>query len=108
MKEGLYKVIFTTPLGSGIGLVSLQTGNLRGGDLRDFYVGSYAENGSQITAQVIRGLHTNAPGTSPVFGRDDVHISLRGTTSGDSAQVTGMATEAPGITFRALLTRIAD
>jgi hypothetical protein len=108
MKEGLYKVTFTTPRGSGTGLVSIQGGKLRGGDLRDFYLGTYTENGNQVTAQVKTGLHTNTPGTFPVFGRDMVNISLTGTTSGDSVQVTGTAAEAPGLSFQATLRKIAD
>ena len=43
-----------------------------------------------------------------VFGVDRTHITLLGTSLGDSAEMTGTATEAPGISFRATLTRIAD
>lgn len=108
MRDGLYKVAFQTQLGAGAGVVVLQGGKLRGGDSRLYYTGSYTETGDQLTAQVVTELHTNAPGSGSVFGRDHANISLRGTTKGDSAQVTGTAAEAPGVSFQAVLTRIAD
>jgi hypothetical protein len=42
------------------------------------------------------------------FRADPAHISLAGTVNGDSAEMTGTAAEAPGISFRATLTKIAD
>jgi hypothetical protein len=63
-------------------------------------------------------LHTDTPGFGSIFGRDHANISLRGTTKGDSAQMTGTAAEqelslhqtrlAPGVSFQVVLTRIAD
>jgi hypothetical protein len=43
-----------------------------------------------------------------VFGRDDVHITLKGTLSGDSATLIGTAKEAPGLQFTARIKRIGD
>ncbi len=108
MRDGLYKVAFQTQLGAGAGVVVLQGGRLRGSDSRIYYTGSYTEAGDQFTAQVATELHTNTPGLASVFGRDHTNISLRGTTKGDSAQMTGTAAEAPGVSFQAVLTRIAD
>lgn len=52
--------------------------------------------------------HSNTPGMVPVFGLDRVNISVTGTSSGDTAQLTGTAAEAPGVSFRATLTRLCD
>ncbi|HZO82331.1 MAG TPA: GrlR family regulatory protein [Candidatus Binataceae bacterium] len=108
MRDGLYRVQFHTQLGIGAGVVLLQGSKLRGGDSRNFYIGTYAESGTRVTAQVTTDKHTDMPGLASVFGADPAHISLAGTVKGDSAEMTGTAAEAPGISFRATLTRIAD
>jgi len=108
MRDGLYKVQFDTQRGTGSGVVFLQGGKLRGGDSRTYYVGTYAENGRQFTARVTTDQHTDVPGMSSVFGVDRAHITLLGTSTVDSAEMTGTAAEAPGISFRARLMRIAD
>jgi hypothetical protein len=118
MRDGLYKVAFQTQLGAGAGVVVLQGGKLKGGDSRIYYTGSYTETGDQFTAQVATELHTDTPGFGSIFGRDHANISLRGTTKGDSAEMTGTAAEqelslhqtrlAPGVSFQVVLTRIAD
>lgn len=108
MRDGLYKVQFETRLGAGAGVVFLQAGRLRGGDSSNIYVGTYSENGKLFTAQVRTDRHSNFPGLLPVFGVNPAHITLTGTSSGDSAEMTGAATESPGIAFQATLTRIGD
>jgi hypothetical protein len=108
MRDGLYKVAFTTPRGSGTGVLAIQGGRVRGGDSRTYYVGTFDENNGQITAHVKVDLHTNTPFMASVFGMDRVNVTLTGSAQGDSAQLTGTATEAPGVTFRAVLTRLAD
>lgn len=108
MREGLYKVEFKTPLGTGAGLMVLVGGRLWGGDPMIAYVGTYVLSGDQFTAEVRTYKHSIVPGMSPVFGRDDVHLSLRGTSSGDTAQMTGTAREAPGLGFLARMMKLPD
>jgi hypothetical protein len=108
MRDGLYKVQFDTQRGTGSGVVFLQGGKLRGGDSRIYYVGTYDENGGQFSARVTTDQHTDVPGMSSVFGVDRSNINLRGIGTVDSAEMKGTAAEAPGISFRAVLTRIAD
>lgn len=108
MREGLYRVEFKTPLGQGAGLVVLAGGKLWGGDPMIAYVGTYAENGAQLTAEVRTYKHSVVPGMTPVFGRDEVHLTLRGNSSGDTAQMTGTAREAPGVGFLARLIKLPD
>lgn len=108
MRDGLYKVDFQTPLGAGAGVVHLQGGRVWGGDAGLYYVGTYAIAGSQFNADVVTDRHTNYPDIVSVFGKDRVHIRLKGTWTGDTAHAAGSAPEAPGIAFQAVLTRIAD
>jgi hypothetical protein len=108
MDDGLYKVEFQTPMGFGSGVVFLQGGKLRGGDAGLFYIGTFGQNGTEFTADVVTDRHTQYPGLLSVFGKDRVHIKLKGQSSGNTGQVQGTAVEAPGVTFTAKLSRIAD
>jgi hypothetical protein len=89
-------------------VVFLEAGKLRGGDSRNFYVGTYAQSGNRVTAQVTTDEHTDVPGLASVFGADPAHISLTGTANADLVEMAGKATERPDISFRATLKRIAD
>lgn len=100
MRNGLYRVHFQTPRGGGAGVVALQDGKISGGDSRIYYTGTYSESGVQFTAQVKTDAHTPTPGMVSVFGVDRVNITLKGTSTGDSAQLTGTAAEAPGSVFK--------
>jgi hypothetical protein len=104
--DGLYKVEFNTPMGAGIGIVCLDGGKLRGGDSGLFYVGSYGSDGDRFIANVTTGRHTAIPGTISVFGVDRVHITLKGTHTGDIIDASGTAAEAPNIPFKARLQKI--
>jgi hypothetical protein len=108
MRDGFYKVEFQTPMGFGAGVVVLQDGRLRGGDAGLFYLGTFERNGSEFTAQVVTGRHTQYPGVISVFGKDNVHISLKGQSNGEGGLMQGTAVEAPGVKFTAKLSRIAD
>jgi hypothetical protein len=108
MRDGLYKAHFQTPIGSGDGVVVLQDGKLRGGDSMIYYVGSYSQNDDQFAAQVTTNVHSRPPGMRSVFGRDQANITVQGTTTGDTAQMTGTSPDAPGLTFQATLTRLSD
>jgi hypothetical protein len=108
MRDGLYKAHFQTPMGSGDGVVVLLDGKLRGGDSMIYYVGSYSQNGDQFAAQVATNVHSRPPGMRSVFGRDQANITIKGTTTGDTAQMTGTSQEAPDLTFQATLARLGD
>jgi len=107
MRDGLYRVHFETPSGKGAGVVYIQGGKLWGGDSGLYYVGNYIETGTQLTATVKTNRHSQFPGVISVFGRDQVTIKLVGTVKGDTVTCTGTAAEAPGVTFKAVLSRIS-
>ncbi len=108
MRDGLYKVAFSTPRGSGVGVLAIQGGKVRGGDSRTYYVGTFNESGGMVTAQVKVDLHTNTSFMTSVFGMDRVNVTLKGLALGDTAELTGTAAEVPGVNFRAVLTRLTD
>ncbi len=108
MHEGFYAVEFRAPAGAGTGVVFLKDGHLRGGDSMMYYTGNYKLEGDKFTAEVTTNGHAKPPGMQSVFGRDNVHISLQGSFSGQDAKLTGTAKEAPGMTFSATLKRIGS
>lgn len=108
MRNGLYKAAFRTPRGEGTGVVYLHDGRAHGGDAIQYYVGEYKAEGDGFTATLVSKAHSHYPGSGSVFGVDTAHMTLRGNAQGDTAQLSGTAKEAPGLTFQVVLTRIAD
>jgi hypothetical protein len=104
LTDGLYIVKFSTPMGSGAGVVILTSGKLRGGDSAIVYSGSYSQDGDQFTAEVKTFRHTN--GMPSVFGAADrVSMTLKGKSLNDAATCTG---QAAGVAFQAELHRATD
>jgi hypothetical protein len=85
MRNGLYMVQFQTPSGAGAGVVTLCDGKIGGGDGVLYYTGTYNEADNKFTAEVLTGRHT--AGALSVFGGDNLHIKLSGTTQGDKAEM---------------------
>lgn len=108
MRDGLYRVHFQTPLGWGSGVVYAASGKIWGGDAGLYYTGSYKQEGNNVTAEVRTNRHTQHPGVSSVFGRDQVRITLNGITTGDKVKFDGKAAEVPNVSFTAELNRISD
>ncbi len=108
LQNGLYKIEFQTQLGAGAGVVILHDGQLRGGDSMIYYVGTYKQEGDEFSAEVRTDAHSHPPDITPVFGRERVNITIKGTIQGTSAHLTGSAAEAPGVSFSAALTRLGD
>lgn len=106
MDNGLYKVRFETPRGSGTGVVVLTDGHLWGGDSSMYYTGTYTLIDGAFTGKLVTNVHTIAPHKPSIFGRDIVHITLKGTFKRDFAEIVGEAKEVPDIGFRAELTKL--
>ncbi len=106
MQNGLYKVAFQTPMGQGAGVVVIADGTVKGGDSGMYYVGTFQEVTDQFTATLHVQRHSNMAGVPSVFGVDNVHLTLPGTSTNTSATVQGTAAEAPGVQFQAQLTLI--
>lgn len=108
MQEGLYKMEFHTAHGRGNGVLYVTAGKLRGGNSGFAFMGSYSDRGDEILARVSTVRHTEDPGFKPLFGIDNVTLTLKGTKSGDMIDFEGSALQMPGVAFKALLTRICD
>lgn len=107
MLEGLFKVLFETPMGSGAGVVTLQGGRITGGDSAMFYEGSYTQEEDRFVANVTTGRHTSSPSFENVFGRDRVQVDISGTVKGDAFSGRGQSPDAPGIPLTVSLTKLS-
>ena len=108
VQDGLYRVTFGTPLGSGYGVAFLSGGKVRGGDTMMAYAGDYASNGDNFTATVHVFKHSDVPDTSSVLGTDDANLNISGSITGDTIQATGTSPQAPGVNLLVHLERLQD
>jgi hypothetical protein len=108
MIPGLYKASFSTPYGSGSGVVHVQSGQLHGGDSMMMYVGGYSASNGNFKATVKVNRHTTDPNMISVFGIDDFSIDLVGQYDDHGNVVcAGTSPQAPGVNFKANLLRLA-
>jgi hypothetical protein len=108
LQEGLYKVEFHTVHGTGNGVIYATGGKLRGGNSGFAFIGNYVGKGDEILAKVSTQRHNYDPGFKPLFGTDMITLTLKGTANGDMVDFEGAALQLPGVTFKAVLTRIGD
>jgi hypothetical protein len=108
LREGLYKVEFHTVHGTGTGVVYATCGKLRGGNSGFAFIGNYTGTGDDIQAKVSTQRHNFDPAFRPLFGTDMITLTLKGAESGDMVDFEGAALQLPGVTFKAVLTRISD
>lgn len=108
MLEGLYKVEFETARGKAVGVINAKDGEIRGGSSAFAYVGSYSQNGQSVQGHVSSIRHTHDDSHPSVFGFDEVKINFHGLVKGGLAICEGTATDFPSLTFKAVLTRVAD
>ena len=107
MQDGLYKVGFNTRLGTGFGVVTLAKGQITGGDNSSWYVGSYRIENGRFHAEIQVDRHTMVPMSRSVFGIERARILLEGQTVGDEALMKGSSSDAPDVSFEAVLSRLA-
>ena len=108
MREGLYKVEFHTVHGTGSGVVYATSGKVRGGNSGSAFIGTYTGKDDEILVKITTQRHNADPQFKPLFGVDMVTLTLKGTASGDMLDFEGTALQLPGVTFKAVLTRIRD
>lgn len=107
LRNGSYSAWFKTQRGEGTGIVELNDGKVTGGDTVLTYTGSYAEDGDAFTALIFTERHS--PGQPSVFGIDNVELTVSGNSSATTtASCAGTVKQLPGMTFEAVLVRIAD
>ena len=108
LREGLYKVEFHTVHGTGNGVLYATGGKLRGGNSGFAFTGNYVRRGEEIHVKISTMRHNPDPGFKPLFGTDMITLTLKGTEHGDMVDFEGSALQLPGVTFKAILTRIGD
>ncbi len=108
MQEGLYKVEFHTVHGTGSGVIYATCGKLRGGNSAFAFIGSYNNDSGQIQVKVSTRRHNDDPAFKPLFGTDMITLTLKGKDNGSMVDFEGAALQMPGVTFKAVLTRISD
>jgi hypothetical protein len=108
LQEGLYKVEFHTAHGTGSGVIYATCGKLRGGNSAFAFIGHYNDEGSSIQVKVSTERHNEDPAFKPLFGTDRITLTLKGKEEGHLLDFEGTALQLPGVSFRAILTRISD
>jgi hypothetical protein len=108
LREGLYKVEFHTVHGTGTGVIYATGGKLRGGNSAFAFIGNYVDRDDGIQVRVSTQRHNADPAFRPLFGTDNITLTLRGTENGDMVDFEGTALQLPGVAFTAILTRISD
>ena len=110
MIEGLFKVDFETPIGSGSGAVVLRNGIVEGGDSMMAYRGTYTfdQTNQRFVAQIDTFEHTPVVGMSSVLGNSKAKIKVWGTftAKGDYASLEGVTEDASKVPFKGNLSAI--
>jgi hypothetical protein len=109
LQEGLYKVEFHTVHGTGNAVIyATSSGKLRGGNSGFAFIGNYTRKGDEIHVKISTSRHNPDPEVKPLFGTDMITLTLKGTEHGDMIDFEGTALQLPGVTFKAVVTRIGD
>jgi hypothetical protein len=108
LREGLYRVEFHTVHGTGTGVIYATAGKLRGGNSAFAFVGNYVARNDGVQVKVSTQRHNPDPAFRPLFGTDNITLTLRGNEHGDMVDFEGTALQLPGVAFKAVLTRISD
>jgi len=108
LQEGLYKVEFHTVHGTGTGVIYAVDGKLRGGNSAFAFIGNYADRRDGIHVKISTQRHNPDPAFRPLLETDMITLTLKGTDNGDMVDFEGTALQLPGVTFKAVLTRLSD
>ncbi|MCK1717821.1 GrlR family regulatory protein [Bradyrhizobium sp. 141] len=108
MRQGLYKVDFHTVHGTGCGVVYVMDGKMRGGNSAFAFIGTYTGEGDGIKVKISTQRYNDDPSFKALFGADRITLALAGREDGETAEFEGNALQAPGVAFRAVLSRISD
>lgn len=103
MRNGLYKISFTSQNIGGVGLVVLRDGDILGGDPLLFYKGSYAVENGRGKATISTDRHAGPTDGPSAFGLDRVTIHLDVEVDGDTGRFTGTSLEAAGVNLQGML-----
>lgn len=108
MREGLYKMEFSTSFGSGSGVINLKDGHARGGNSVLSYVGDYQIKGKTLHLRVKSERHTNNLKEASVFGLEVTHITITGEVDDDVIMISGIADEIPDMLLTGKITFLTE
>lgn len=106
MEDGLYRVRFSTPMGSGCGVVTAHQGRLTGGDSRSFYVGEYTLEYGYLTVELEIQRHNPRVILPSILGSKRATAQLDGYFDGQTANLTGFAVSALPVKLKAVIERL--
>lgn len=95
-------------MATGTGVVYATAGKLRSGNSALTFIGNYVDKDDGVQVKVSTQRHNPDPAFRPLFGTDNITLTLRGTENGDMIDFEGTALQLPGVAFTAILTRIGD
>ncbi|GAA0030015.1 hypothetical protein [Bradyrhizobium ottawaense] len=71
-------------------------------------IGTYTGEGDSIKVKISTQRYNDDPSFKALFGTDRITLALAGREDGDNAEFEGNALQAPGVAFRAVLSRISN
>lgn len=89
-------------------MVYATAGKLRGGNSAFAFIGTYTDKSDGLHVKVSTQRYNPDPAFRPLFGNDMITLTLRGTQQDDMIDFEGSALQLPGVTFKAVLTRLSD
>lgn len=109
MLDGFYSLRFTTPLGTGIGVIVLDGERIRGGGEGLYCYGTLQALGAVLAGRVRFGTHHADAEFRSVLGANEGILDLSGELlANGSIAGTAAVLEGPGLTFSFHLSRIAE
>jgi hypothetical protein len=97
MRNGLYKVSFSSAGNAGNGVVALVDGKVRGGDSSFAYVGSLNHQGGGATGQI--NVFRHSDGLPSVFGIESFQLNLDAKATDTELHGTAETPAAAGATL---------
>ena len=108
MLDGFYKVEFHVNGASGRSVMYAHDGLLLGGGSAFAHIGTYAEAGDEIVAELVTRRHNDDPRYPSLLGVDDAAVTARGRSRDGVFRFEGGSEQLPGAIFRSVMTPLAE
>jgi len=104
--QGFWTVNFRGVEGFGGGVVTLENGQVLGGDSCFTYIGTYTQDGGTLHGRVHVKRH--AAGLSNVMGRDEFDLEITGTRTGAHSLVVAAVIPGTPLRLNGTMTKLRD
>jgi|GEM_PF-2243027 len=108
MREGLYKMEFSTSFGTGSGVINLRDGLARGGNSVLFYIGEYELKDNLLHIRLKSERHSYKLNEASVFGLEVAHVTITGEMEDDGIIISGIADEVPDMLLTGKITFLSE